>query len=82
MGGIGQRLDIIRFLFVIIQYCYGLIQISRFVGVSAGMDMSIAIITQLYGIQTRESVLKHAEYTPHIDKNVDPFALQRGAADV
>lgn len=42
-------------------------------GVSAGMDMSIAIITKLFGEQAAASVLAGAEYTWHQDSTSDPF---------
>jgi putative intracellular protease/amidase len=42
-------------------------------GVSAGMDMSIAIITKLFGEQAAAGVLAGAEYTWHQDSTVDPF---------
>lgn len=42
-------------------------------GVSAGMDMSIAIITKLFGAEAAASVMASAEYTWHEDSTTDPF---------
>jgi len=42
-------------------------------GVSAGMDMSIAIINKFFGEQAAQSVLTGAEYTWHQDSTSDPF---------
>lgn len=43
-------------------------------GVSAGIDMSLAIIARLFDDETAESIANGAEYTWHRDANVDPFA--------
>ena len=43
-------------------------------GVSAGMDMSLAVISRLFGIETAEFVAVAAEYTWHRDADADPFA--------
>ncbi len=42
-------------------------------GVSAGMDMALAIIARLFGIETAEAIAVGTEYTWHRDANVDPF---------
>jgi transcriptional regulator GlxA family with amidase domain len=42
-------------------------------GVSAGMDMSIAIIERLFGSDTAQAVASDAEYTRHRDASNDPF---------
>ncbi len=43
-------------------------------GVSAGIDMSLAIISRLYGEEAAESIANATEYTWHRDADVDPFA--------
>jgi transcriptional regulator GlxA family with amidase domain len=43
-------------------------------GVSAGMDMSLAIIARLAGDEAANSIAKVTEYTWHRDADVDPFA--------
>jgi transcriptional regulator GlxA family with amidase domain len=45
-------------------------------GVSAGMDMTLAIIGQLFGDQTAETVATATEYTWHRDPDNDPFASE------
>ncbi|MEM8578738.1 MAG: DJ-1/PfpI family protein [Pseudomonadota bacterium] len=47
-------------------------------GVSAGMDMSLAVIAHLHGAQTAERVASWAEYTWHRDAAHDPFAATHG----
>lgn len=42
-------------------------------GVSAGIDMSLAIIARLFDVDTAEAIANGAEYTWHRDANVDPF---------
>ena len=42
-------------------------------GVSAGIDMSLAIIARLFDVETAEAIANGAEYTWHRDANVDPF---------
>ncbi len=42
-------------------------------GVSAGMDMSLAIIARLFGEDVAERIAIGAEYTWHRDADVDPF---------
>ena len=48
-------------------------------GVSAGIDMALAIIQRLFGEQTAEAIANAAEYTWHRDANEDPFADQLNA---
>lgn len=43
-------------------------------GVSAGMDMSLALIAQLYDEPTALEIASYAEYSWHRDAEVDPFA--------
>lgn len=43
-------------------------------GVSAGIDMALAIISRLYGEETAEAIANATEYTRHRDANLDPFA--------
>lgn len=45
-------------------------------GVSAGTDMSLAIIEGLFGTEAAETVMKAAEYTWHRDADDDPFASE------
>ena len=47
-------------------------------GVSAGMDMSLALIAQLSGQEAAEQVATWAEYEWHRDPAWDPFALKYG----
>ena len=42
-------------------------------GVSAGIDMSLAIIARLFGQETAETIARGAEYTWHREADVDPF---------
>jgi putative intracellular protease/amidase len=42
-------------------------------GVSAGIDMSLAIIARLFDVDTAEAIANGAEYTWHRDANIDPF---------
>src|SRR5512144_352117 len=42
-------------------------------GVSAGMDMALAVIARLYGADVAEQVAVGTEYTWHRDADVDPF---------
>ena len=42
-------------------------------GVSAGMDMALAIIERLFGAETAEAIAVGTEYTRHRDANTDPF---------
>jgi len=43
-------------------------------GVSAGMDMSLAIIERRFGAGAAQAVATGAEYTRHADADEDPFA--------
>jgi transcriptional regulator GlxA family with amidase domain len=43
-------------------------------GVSAGMDMSLALIERLYGSDARIETAARAEYIWHEDSTADPFA--------
>ncbi|MEM8491033.1 MAG: DJ-1/PfpI family protein [Pseudomonadota bacterium] len=47
-------------------------------GVSAGMDMTLAIISRLLGSKAAEDAALWAEYTWHRDANDDPFAASWG----
>jgi putative intracellular protease/amidase len=42
-------------------------------GVSAGMDMALAIIARLFGEESAEAIAIGTEYTWHRDSTVDPF---------
>lgn len=48
-------------------------------GVSAGIDMSLAIIARLLGDQAARNAAAWAEYTAHWDAADDPFAIEQGA---
>lgn len=45
-------------------------------GVSAGMDMSLAVISNLLGSDVADYVIKATEYTWHRDADEDPFASE------
>lgn len=47
-------------------------------GVSAGMDMALAVISQLHGRADAEKVALTAEYTWHDRRDIDPFAFEHG----
>ncbi|MEQ8654510.1 MAG: DJ-1/PfpI family protein [Kiloniellales bacterium] len=47
-------------------------------GVSAGMDMSLAVMEKLFGAQAAEAIAVGAEYAWHKDPNWDPFAKLAG----
>ena len=47
-------------------------------GVSAGMDMALAVITRLCGRPAAERAALNAEYTWHDDPSRDPFAEAHG----
>jgi transcriptional regulator GlxA family with amidase domain len=47
-------------------------------GVSAGMDMSLAVIAGLFGERVSEEIAAVAEYEPHRDPDRDPFAVRAG----
>lgn len=44
-------------------------------GVSAGMDMALALIARLYGPEAAEVVSAGTEYTWHRDPDTDPFVV-------
>ncbi len=48
-------------------------------GVSAGMDMALAVIQRLFGEEMAEAIANGAEYTWHRDADEDPFADQLNA---
>jgi transcriptional regulator GlxA family with amidase domain len=50
-------------------------------GVSAGMDMSLAVITRLYGKEVAEWLARLTEYEPHTDPDWDPFAKKAGLVE-
>lgn len=45
-------------------------------GVSAGMDMSLAVIEHLLGAEAADGAANHSEYVRQRDPDNDPFALQ------
>lgn len=47
-------------------------------GVSAGMDMTLAVIARLYGQPLSDWMALVAEYEPHRDSAWDPFAVKAG----
>lgn len=49
-------------------------------GVSAGIDMSLALIARLCGRDVAHVVAQHAEYEWHADPSRDPFAKMNGLA--
>ena len=49
-------------------------------GVSAGMDMSLAVIARLLGYETAQQVATWSEYEWHRDPDWDPFAAVYGLA--
>jgi putative intracellular protease/amidase len=42
-------------------------------GVSAGMDMALAVIERIFGADRAESICALTEYTRHLDADRDPF---------
>lgn len=50
-------------------------------GVSAGIDMSLAVIEQEFGPRTAERIAREAEYEWHRDPTWDPFAAIYGLED-
>lgn len=44
-------------------------------GISAGIDMSLYVISRLFGEDVRNDLAKRAEYTMNLDPSVDPFML-------
>jgi transcriptional regulator GlxA family with amidase domain len=49
-------------------------------GVSAGMDMALALIERLFGQEVAEQVAIGTEYTRHRDADQDPFVVHLNAA--
>ncbi len=49
-------------------------------GVSAGMDMALAIIERLFDTETAQAIAVGTEYTWHRDANTDPFIAYLNAA--
>jgi transcriptional regulator GlxA family with amidase domain len=47
-------------------------------GVSAGMDMTLAVISHLHSRADAEKVALRAEYTWHDKRDIDPFAFEHG----
>lgn len=47
-------------------------------GVSAGMDMTLHVISRLYGLRVAERMADEIEYEWHRDPDWDPFALKQG----
>lgn len=47
-------------------------------GVSAGMDMSLAVIGRLYGQGVADWLARVTEYEPHRESSWDPFAVKAG----
>ena len=47
-------------------------------GVSAGMDMALAVLADLYGDEVARNMAQSCEYTWHEDANTDPFAESAG----
>lgn len=47
-------------------------------GVSAGMDMALAVLADLYGNPVAEQMALSCEYTWHRDASEDPFAVAAG----
>ncbi|MGB0507776.1 MAG: DJ-1/PfpI family protein, partial [Pikeienuella sp.] len=47
-------------------------------GVSAGMDMALAVAADLFGREKAEKMAEENEYTWHSDPNWDPFAKSAG----
>ena len=50
-------------------------------GVSAGIDMSLALIAQLVSLELADQVATFAEYEWHRDPSWDPFAILQGLVD-
>lgn len=47
-------------------------------GVSAGMDMALAVLANLFGVKVAEEMANSCEYTWHKDAGRDPFAKSAG----
>ena len=50
-------------------------------GVSAGMDMSLHVISRLYGDDAATNLANMTEYEWHRDPTWDPFAKLHGLTD-
>lgn len=50
-------------------------------GISAGMDMSLAVIGRLYGRDIAAWLERLTEYEPHRDPTWDPFAVKAGLVE-
>lgn len=50
-------------------------------GVSAGMDMSLAVIGRLYGQGVADWLARVTEYEPHRESSWDPFAVKAGLVE-
>ncbi|MEO0795534.1 MAG: DJ-1/PfpI family protein [Verrucomicrobiota bacterium] len=50
-------------------------------GVSAGMDMTLALIAEIHGSERAQEAAIYAEYTWNNDPNMDPFAGPAGLLD-
>ena len=50
-------------------------------GVSAGIDMTLAVITRLYGKDIGDQLAKIIEYEPHENPDWDPFAKRAGLTE-
>lgn len=50
-------------------------------GVSAGMDMSLAVVEHLFGLEAAEWMANGSEYEWHRDSQWDPFAVKAGLVD-
>lgn len=50
-------------------------------GVSAGMDMSLAVIARLYGRGVADWLERITEYTAQREATRDPFAVKAGLAE-
>lgn len=44
-------------------------------GVSAGIDMSLYLVSRLFGEKTSKELAKRIEYNPILDASMDPFAV-------
>jgi len=51
-------------------------------GVSAGTDMSLAVIARLFGAERAERIAAYTEYQWHKDADSDPFAALLNQADL
>ena len=47
-------------------------------GVSAGMDMALAVMANLFGMEMADQLAVSCEYEWHKDANRDPFAKSAG----